>query len=295
MFLRLLINLWRQLSILPLPWLHTIGRGLGCLYEWLPNRERRVVQINLELCYPQLTPLQRQRMLGRVMRQLGCSLMEMSYIWFRPVEKVLAQVRGINGEELLQRAPGQGLIVLLPHLGCWEIVGLDLPLKEQVTSLYRPPRQLLMEQLIKTSRERSGAQLVATDAQGVKRIYQALKAGGVTCVLPDQQPPSARASVFAPFFGIPALTMLLIQRLARKTGSKIVFAYAQRLEGGQGFHIHYLPAPDGIDDEDPLVAASNLNQGLEAVIRLCPDQYQWSYKRFRAQPDGTFSPYAEKT
>jgi KDO2-lipid IV(A) lauroyltransferase len=295
MLLRLLITLWRQLAMLPLPWLHAIGRGLGHLYEWIPNRERQVVQTNLELCYPQLSPMQRQRMRARVMQQLGCSLMEMSYIWFRPVPDVLAKIRGISGEELLQRPPGQGVIVLSPHLGCWEIVGLDLPFKQTVTSLYRPPRLPALEEISRASRERSGAQVVPTDAQGVKRIYQALKEGGVTCILPDQQPPSARASVFAPFFGIPALTMLFVQRLARKTGAKIVFVYAERLARGQGYHIHYLPAPEGMDDEDPQVAATSLNQGVERLVRACPDQYQWSYKRFRDQPDGGASPYKKKS
>jgi len=228
----------------------------------------------------------------RVMGEIGCSLMELSYIWFRPLSDVLAQVRGVSGAQHLQRPADQGLILLLPHLGCWEIVGLDLPRRERVTSLYRPPRQPYLEGLVKQARERSGAQLVPTDSQGVKRIYQCLRDGGVTCILPDQQPASTRASVFAPFFGVPALTMLLIQRLARKSGAKLVFAYAERLEHGGGFHIHYLPAPAELGHEDPLLAATALNGGLEEVIRRCPDQYQWSYKRFRTQPEGEKSPYS---
>jgi Kdo2-lipid IVA lauroyltransferase/acyltransferase len=295
MLFRLLIALWRRMGFLPLSWLHAIGRWLGRLYDWIPNRERRTAQINLELCFPAMVDSERRALRGRVMQQMGCSLMELSYIWFRPAQTVCGLVRGVSGGELLQRAPGQGLLVLLPHLGCWEIVGLVLPAQEQVTSLYRPPRKPQLEAMIREARERSGATLVPTDNQGVRRIYQTLQAGGTTCILPDQQPSSSRASVFAPFFGVPALTMLLINRLARKTGARIVFAYAERLPRGEGFHIHYLPAPPGIDDKDPQVAATALNQGLEMVIQQLPEQYQWSYKRFRARPGDGASPYRRKS
>lgn len=291
MRIRLLIRLLRLLAILPLSWLHALGRGVGRLYDLFPNREARAVRINLELCYPRLTPGERRAMRRRVLGEIGCSLMELSYIWFRPLPDVLARVRDVSGAEHLRRPAGQGLILLVPHLGCWEIIGMDLPQRERVTSLYRPPRQPQLESLVKQARERGGSELVPTDSRGVKRIYHCLSEGGVTCILPDQQPASERASVFAPFFGIPALTMLLVQRLARKSGARLAYAYAERLEHGEGYHIHYLPAPEEVGNEDMLVAATALNRGLEEVIRRCPDQYQWSYKRFRAQPDGGRSPY----
>ncbi len=293
MLIRMFIALWRRLGGLPLVWLHTIGRTLGFFYWLLPNRERRTTLINLALCFPELSERQRQAMCRRALQQMGCSLMEFATIWFRPTAAVSGLVRQVNGEEHLQRESGQGLIVLLPHLGCWEIIGVLLPARERVTSLYRPPRKRQLESLIKQARERSGSTLVPTDNQGVKRIYQALQQGGTTCILPDQQPKTTSASVFAPFFGQPALTMLLINRLARKTGAKIVIGYAERLPRGQGYHIHYQPAPAGLDAADPQRAAEALNQGLEAVIRQCPDQYQWSYKRFRSQPDEATSPYRE--
>ncbi|MGD8908270.1 MAG: lysophospholipid acyltransferase family protein [Chromatiales bacterium] len=294
MLSQLLIALWRRLGRLPLPWLHGIGRMLGLFFWLIPNRERRTTRINLALCFPELNASQREAMCRRTLQQLGCSLMELSAVWFCPMSRVSAFVRRVSGEENLQREAGQGLILLVPHLGCWEIIGLVLPACEQVTSLYRPPRKPQLETLIKQARERSDATLVATDNQGVRRIYQALRQGGTTCILPDQQPQTSRAAVFAPFFRQPALTMMLINRLARKTGAKIVIGYAERLPKGAGYHIHYRPAPAGLDDADPQQAAQALNQALESVIRECPDQYQWSYKRFRSQPDGLPSPYRDK-
>ncbi|MCU7845589.1 MAG: lysophospholipid acyltransferase family protein [Candidatus Thiodiazotropha sp. (ex Monitilora ramsayi)] len=291
MLLRALISLWRRTGYLPLSWLHTIGRMLGLLYDWIPNRERHVAQVNLELCFPELTWQERKTMRRRVLQQIGCSLMELPYVWFRPMDQVSGLVQEVSDASLMQREPGQGLILLLPHLGCWEILGLTLPSDEKVTSLYRPPREPLFEDLVKGARERNGATLVPTDTQGVKQIYQALRAGSVTCILPDQEPKHSRASLFAPFFGTPALTMLLVNRLARKTGAKVIYAHAERLPSGRGYHIHFNPAPDGVSDADPQVAATALNRGLEKVILQHPEQYQWSYRRYNEQPEGSDSPY----
>ncbi|MEW8028894.1 MAG: lysophospholipid acyltransferase family protein [Candidatus Thiodiazotropha sp.] len=283
--------IWRLLGYLPLIWLHRIGHLLAWFYIRLPNRERRSTEVNLRLCFPEKSDMELKQLRDSSIRQMGATLMEMAAIWFTPTERVLGMVRQVSGSELLERENEQGLIVLLPHLGCWEIIGLELPTHERVTSLYRPPRNRAYEAVVKQARERSGAELVPTDTSGVKRIYQTLRGGGVTCILPDQQPRSDSGAVFAPFFGVPALTMLLTNRLARKTGAKVIFAYAERLSAGTGYHIHYLPADEKIRDNDPVVAASVLNHGIESIVRELPSQYQWSYKRFQIQPDGMQSPY----
>ncbi|MET0064629.1 MAG: lysophospholipid acyltransferase family protein [Candidatus Thiodiazotropha endolucinida] len=286
-----LFPIWRFSGYLPLNWLHRIGHLLGRFYIWLPNREKRTMEVNLRLCFPAKSDRELGQLRDRSIRQMGATLMEMAAIWFTPTERVLGMIKQVSGSEQLVREEGQGLIVLLPHLGCWEIIGLELPTHEQVTSLYRPPRNRAYETLVRQARERSGAKLVPTDTSGVKQIYQTLLGGGVTCILPDQQPRSDKGAVFAPFFGVPALTMLLTNRLARKTGAKMIFAYAERLSAGAGYHIHYLPADERIREADPVVAASALNHGIESIIRELPSQYQWSYKRFQIQPDGKHSPY----
>jgi Kdo2-lipid IVA lauroyltransferase/acyltransferase len=291
MLFRLFLTLWRRLGCLPLAWLHLLGRLLGLCYWLVPNRERHTALINLALCFPELSERRRKALCRRTLQQMGCYLMELPVIWFRPMSEVTALVRKSSGEEHLRRAPGQGLILLSPHLGNWELVGLIQPPDEEFVALYRPPRKGQLEPLMKQARERNGMTIVPTDSRGVKQIYLALQRGNLTCLLPDQVPKSNSASVFAPFFGQPALTMLLVNRLVKKTGAKVVIAYAERLPRGEGFHIHYRPAPAGVDDDDPQRAATAVNLGLEAVIRESPEQYQWSYKRFRIQPGDAPSPY----
>ncbi|MCG7967728.1 MAG: lipid A biosynthesis acyltransferase [Candidatus Thiodiazotropha taylori] len=291
---RILFKLWYSLHRLPLSWLHALGRVLGRIYTLIPNRELRVTEINLAICYPEMVEGERRQLRNQTMQQIGATLMEMSAIWFRPLDDVLTMIHAVHGEKHLVRGEGQGLIILAPHIGCWEIVGVELQRRGRLTNLYRPPRKESFGDLIKQARERGGAELVPTDNRGVKRILQTLKTGGMTGILPDQQPKSDGGAEFAPFFGRPALTMMLTNKLARKTGAKVILACAERLAGGRGYDIHYLPAPDGIADADPQRAARALNQGVETLINMFPSQYQWSYKRFSKQPDGVPSPYKKQ-
>ena len=178
-------------------------------------------------------------------------------------------------------------------MGNWEVALRNLTTRIRVTALYRQPKMEGLDQFIRDGRSRSGANLVPANIQGVKSLYAALKNREIMAILPDQQPKGTgdKWGVFAPFFGQSALTMLLVNRLARKTGAPVLFWYAERLPGARGFRLNCLEAPEGIADPDPLVAAAALNKGLEACIRRCPDQYLWSYKRFSRQPEGGGSPY----
>jgi len=89
MGLKILTQLLRLIAILPLPWLHRLGWAIGRLFGMLDNRERCVTEINLELCFPELSPAERLALRNRSLEQAGRTLMEMAAIWFWPVERVL--------------------------------------------------------------------------------------------------------------------------------------------------------------------------------------------------------------
>ena len=120
---------------------------------------------------------------------------------------------------------------------------------------------------------------VRAEGTGVRTLYKRLAAGGVVGILPDQKP-RAGEGVHAPFFGTPAATMVLLPRLARRTGASVLFAFAERLPRGSGYRLHFLPAPEAIADEDLDVACAALNRGVEDCVRLAFAQYQWTYKRW---------------
>jgi KDO2-lipid IV(A) lauroyltransferase len=285
---------FRALSALPLSLVQALGWLVGNLAALLPNRERRNAEVNLGLCFPGMPPDERRRFLRETLIQSACTLLESPRAWLRGPAEILAKVDPQDGTERIAErlARGKGLIFAAPHLGNWEMGVHFLARASPVTVLYRPPRERALESLMVEGRGRSGGTIVPTDASGMRALYQALGRGEAIAILPDQQPKSdGGAAVFAPFFGVPALTMTLVSRLARKTGAAVIYVYVERLPRGRGFRMHWLPAPQGIDDADPVIAATALNRGVEACVARCPTQYQWSYRRFDARPDGAPSPY----
>jgi KDO2-lipid IV(A) lauroyltransferase len=283
------ITLLKAIALLPWAGIQGLGRLVGELLLKTKSRQYRDALINIKMCMPELDEQQQLDMRRRTMIHFAKTYVELSALWMWRSQRVLALIKKESGTELLQREPGERLIVLVPHLGAWELSGLYLATKGPITSMYRPQRQL--DDVILAARQRNGAVLVPDDITGVKSMLRALKKGDLAGILPDQVAREESGSVFAPFFGVPAVTMLLVAGLARRTRARVVFLIAERLPGGEGYHMHCLPAPEGIDSRDDGVAAAALNRGVEACIQICPDQYQWAYRRFRRRPDGGPSPY----
>jgi len=193
----------------------------------------------------------------------------------------------VRGQALFDaaRARGKGLIIAAPHLGCWELLNYWLAARTPLSIVYRPPRQPALEPLLLKVRGNLPVEQVRAEGAGVRALYRRLADGGVVGILPDQRPKQGDG-VMAPFFGVPALTMVLLSRLARRTEADVLFAVAERLPRGGGFRLHFLEAPADIADENLDVACAALNRGVERCVALALPQYQWTYKRFPddAQP-----------
>jgi KDO2-lipid IV(A) lauroyltransferase len=281
----------RACAGLPLPAAHAVGAGLARLLAAFPNRTRRITDINVELCFPDLTPDRRRRIARRSLIEMGKTGTEMGPLWYWSKPRVLGLVRGCSGRDAVDAAyaAGRGAIITTPHLGNWEMAGLYCSSLYPMTSLYRPPRMHDLDALMRTARERLGARLVPTNASGVRALYQALERGEFVGILADQEP--NRNGVFVPFFGVAAYTMTLLPRLLRSSGAPLFYTYAERLPRGAGFHIHFIAAPEGLAGGSIEQIAERMNAGIEACVRQTPEQYQWAYKRFRTQPEGVVPAY----
>lgn len=275
--------LW-LLARLPLGVLHGLGNLVGVGMRVIPNRQRRNALINLALCLPQHPPKALIRLRNRYLREAGKTYLELARLWLAPTHRVLGLVREVRGAEWLERRDGRGLIVLSPHLGAWELAGLHLVAQGPTAIFYKPQKYL--DEVIVAARRRSGATLAPITARGIRALVTALERGEYVGILPDQEPRADKGAAFAPLFGVPAWTMVLVNRLARRSGARVIFMFAERLPRAAGFRIHCLPAPDGIDSDDDARAAAALNQGIEQCIAVCPEQYLWSYRRFRRRPEG---------
>jgi KDO2-lipid IV(A) lauroyltransferase len=278
--------LYRRAARLPLPLVHALGAVLGVVAWLVPNKFTRRTRLHLARCLPELGGAARERLVFRTLIESGKTLAELPVLWSGPAARVAALVREVRGADELARVlrAGKGLIAASPHLGAWELAGLELSRRQPIVSMYRLQGNA-WDDVMKRGRERFGAQLVPSDRGGVRALLESLRRGHSIGVLPDQDPPEG-SGAFAPFFGIMAHTPVLASRLARRTGAVVLYVFAERLGWGRGFVLHVVPAPPEVADADEARACAALNRGLEDCIRRFPAQYWWGYARFRRRPPG---------
>ena len=280
-------------SRLPLAICHALGVVLGWGFLLIPNRVLRDTQTNIELCLPELANSERRRLTRRSLAETGKTIMEAGVLWMRPQHSVLRLIRDVDGLDLALKArkAGKGLILATPHLGAWEAAGLYCAHRFAMTCLFRPLRMNELDGLVLAARSRFGANYVPANSRGIRALCRVAGQGGTVAMLPDQEPRND-SGCFAPFFGVPAYTMTLLVRLSMRVGTPIVFTYCERLPRGRGYHLHFRPAPQEIYSMDTVTAVTAMNRAVEGLIRECPGQYQWSYRRFNRRPVETPSPYA---
>ena len=280
----------RLLALLPLRVLHGLGAALGSAVLWWRPRLVRNTAVNLRMARPLLDAEAQKALLRSAMLESGKSVSEMVKVWGAGAQSSLTLVREVRGEALLDAAlaAGKGVIIAAPHLGCWELLNYWLCRKTPMAILYRPPRLAALEGLLRKVRGALAPVQVRADGAGVRTLYRRLAAGGTVGILPDQKPRAGEGQL-APFFDHDALTMVLLPRLAARTGATVLFAFAERLPHGRGYCIHIMPGLPALTDPDLVVACAALNQGVQACAEMAFTQYQWQYKRY--SNTGQPSPY----
>lgn len=272
--------LLRVLAYLPLWLLHFLGAAAGWA-TYLGSRHYAArMRENLTasgVCAPEACG----KILRRAVAEAGKSVLELPAVWLRPEQQALQLLNMCHGWEHVEAAlaRGKGLVFLTPHMGCFEITSLYYAARHPITVLYRPPRLKWVQPLIDAGRVRGQVTLAPTDLGGVRALFKALRRGEAIGILPDQVPGQGEG-VWADFFGRPAYTMTLVGRLVHSTDAAVVLAAAFRLPRGKGFDLWLEPMPEGMPAE-PVAAARFINAAIESLVRRKPEQYLWSYNRYK--------------
>ena len=272
----------RILGGLPLVVLHGLGAIGGWVVYVVSSRYRRNLRANLAQAGFTAPSIRRAAIAAA-----GRQALEILAVWTRPLDRVLGLVRGASGTEHVEaaRAAGHGLILITPHLGCFEIAAHYCATFGPITALYRPPKLAALEPLMLAGRERGPVRLAPTDLSGVRKLLRALKSRESIGLLPDQVPGRGEGE-WVDFFGRPAYTMTLATRLAEGSGAPMILVFAERLAWGRGFHMHFVPLGPARAGES---GVRRLNRALEDLIRRSPSQYLWGYNRFKV-PAGAEPP-----
>lgn len=274
----MLLFLARSLSVLPLSWLQFLGRGIGRFVYAFPGRYRRRLRQNARQAGYGDAAFAR-----RAAAESGAMILEIPKVWWRTPQCL---ARTSSDEESVVRDAvdqGRGVLYLTPHLGCFEITARHLTQYGPLTVMFRPSRSPLLDPIVESARDMHNLRAVPASRQGVREFVRALKRGEAVGMLPDQVPREGDG-LWLPFFGRPALTMILAARLALQTGVAVILTAGERLPRGRGWRMHYLRLPEPLPPTTEALAAT-INQAMETLIRRFPEQYLWSYNRYKRPDD----------
>ena len=290
----MLALLFRLFGALPLALNHLIGAFVGWSAGVLSARHRRTTQENLSRYASMAGGSADAALLAAAFREQGKGLTELAIAWTAPIDRLNRLFVPCDSWHHVESAKqaGKSIIFVSPHLGCFDIAGRYVASRLPITALYRPPKQAWLQPIMESGRARGGAVTAPADASGVRALLKTLKQHGNIMILPDQVPAAERGGegVWAPFLGRPAYTMTLLPRLANTSESAVIFFFAERLAGGRGYRMHFVPM-EAAYAQDKLVAATQTNDMVKQLIDIAPAQYLWGYNRFK-QPAGAPPPPA---
>ncbi len=285
---RLTLGLLWCVQWLPMAVQAALGRALGALLLRLGRSRRRIAQRNLELCFPDQTPAEREALLREHFACLGRSLLERGLLWYASPARLkrLIQVEGDIG---LAARSEQPVMWLVPHFMALDVAGAATQLfqTQWVGSIYQAQSNPVFDAAMRRGRLRFGlGEVFERHDQGALPLVRAIRKRRMAFFnLPDMDF-GRKETVFAPFFGIPASTLLAPSKMARGLKMTVQPVVAQMLPGGQGWRVRFLDPWDHWPTDDPAADAAAMNAWIESEIRRLPAQYLWVHRRFKTRPEG---------
>jgi Kdo2-lipid IVA lauroyltransferase/acyltransferase len=265
----------------PLPYrvLYRLGCLVGAIVYRLPISFRRIATRNLELCFPDLSTEERQKLLRAHFRSLGIGLFETAMSWWSSNERIRRLAR-LEGEEHLQAALrlGKGAILLSAHFTTLEIGACVLCAHLPANIMYRPTSNLVLEAFLMRNRGRKARRAIPRD--DVRTLVTALRANEPVWYAPDQSYRKKGAQM-VPLFNIPAATNTATSRLAKMTGAAVLPYFPERLPNGAGYRMVIHPMLEDFPTDDAVADATRFNHLIEAQVRRVPEQYLWIHRRFK--------------
>ena len=290
----LLLGFFWVIAQLPVGLNQQVGRVFGIFFLLFARSRKRIAQINIDLCFPELSDAERAKIVRDVIMSCGYSIAETAIGLWGHANKMRDRYT-ITGLEHIEKAQAEGKGVLLCgcHLTTIDISGRIMSYHIDADVLYRNDPNPLMTYAIAKARRRVNAG--AIQRNDTRRLIKSLRQGRIVWYAPDQDY-GAGQSVFAPFFGIQAATVVATSRITQITGAAVVPFFAYREPKGR-FRIEILPALENFPSKDDVADATRMNNIIEEGIRVAPEQYLWVHRRFKTRPLGEpgFYPKKKKT
>ena len=281
------IAFMRALAHLPLPAVRGFGAVLGRVLYVVARPRRRVVDINLALCFPEKSDAERRRIARETFVFVAQSWLDRSWLWHAPERVVAKRLRVVGAAaEIEEIAHGSApMILFAPHFYGLDAAATALTMHtaRPSTTIYTTQRDPQVDAWIREGRQRFGNVETLNRVDGIKPILSGLRKGGLLYLLPDMDF-GRDQTVFVPFYGVQASTVPSLSRFARLGRAKVVPVVSRLVAGG--YEIEVLPAWQDFPSDDVMADTALMNTRLQGYIDAMPSQYYWVHRRFKTRPDG---------
>ncbi len=247
---------------------------------------RARVRENLALVLPGLPEAEVRRMEIAVPDNVGRSVIEI-YSGLEFIARALAEPLRGPGVAALEEAKAAHRPVLLitGHFGNYDAVrGSLIARGYPVGGLYRPMKNRYFNDHYVRAISRIGTPLFSRSKRGLGGMVKFLRGGGMVGMVIDQH---MNRGARLRFMGVDAMTALSAAEMALKYDALLIPTYAIRRPDGLSFDI-LVEAP--VPHTDAVTMTQALNDSLEALVRLHPDQWFWIHRRWKAKPQATEEP-----
>ena len=261
----------------------------GLVYRLQPELQRVALR-NLQIAFPDWTRLQREKVIGGMVRQIGWMIGEFSQFpkYTRANIESLVVIDGAENFAAAQQR-GKGVLFLTGHMSAWELAPFAHALYgHPLYFLVRPIKNRRVDALINRYRCLSGNQPVEKN-RAARAMLNVLAQAGTVGVLSDHNT-SLDEGVFVDFFGVPASTTSGLARIALRTDAAVLPGFLCWDERVRKYRLQFGPAVDlirtGNEDQDVRANTRRFTHIIEDHVRAHPEQWVWIHKRWKPRPAG---------
>ncbi len=278
------LGILRTIALFPYRSQILLGSVFGKIIQILSPKRQRVVDINLLLCFPEKSVVERNKIKNASFQNFGIALLEMSMCWWWSEDRLRSLVE-IRGREHIEAVldSGRGVILLTGHFTSLEIGGRLFTLSMPLQAMYRTQKNRLFDSYLYTRRKSYLENVISR--KNTRQMIRGIKKLIPTWYAPDQNFPNEK-NVFVPFMGVQTATISAGSRIAQSSGGAMLPFYPERKKDGSGYIIWIEPPLADFPSGDDVGDATAINASIEKFVRQNPEQYLWVHKRFKTRPPG---------
>ncbi len=285
---QLILLLTKNLAKLPFKWGVRIGSIIGVLLHFFAAQRRKVTQVNIGLCFPELSAREQSALVKKVFIANGIGLVETA--WAHHAKRDMFDSRiEIRNQHFLDEAleQGRGVVLLGAHFSTLDLGGLLFSYTNApLNTLYRRHNSPVLDAAITKGRAKYGQPI---ERKNMRKVISSLKDNQCIWFAPDQDL-KAKGCVFASFFNHTASTVTATSSFVRFNQSPLLMLAHYRKPDNSGYILEFSQV-DSSNSDDKLAFAQVVNDAIERAVRKHPEQYMWMHKRFKTQPDGRHKLY----